>query len=403
MNLAFLRPKSSLTRRLWPLYIAAFTQWLGLWVGVEKLFMTDIGFDAAAIGITAALYAVFVPLIEIPSGILADRWSRRGLLIIASLAAIASALIGGLSFDVPTYIVSALVVGIFFALASGTFEAIVYDTVLEETGSSKAFEQNIGRIRMLNSLGGLLAALAGGVIAAATSPRMTFFLTIPLVAISVIVLLKFREPQLHKMKVAVSAKRQIKQTYSILLRRGKLLPIIGVLLLTSLLVQVFLEFSQLWLIALETPIAFYGVAFALIMSAAAIGGLLAGRVKVDKLGPAIVISSLAILSCLGMIFLKDPISVTLSQVVLSILAVIMSILFTRILHDNVPSEVRGGVASGVSGLSWIVFVPFSLLFGWMSQTYGAFEASWLILGLTAVLSIIFLGVIFGKKFGTNTP
>ncbi len=69
---------SPLQRRLAPLRVAVFLHGFMLWPPVEKLFMTEIGFDATAIGIMAAAYAAFVPLVEIPSGILADRWTRRG-------------------------------------------------------------------------------------------------------------------------------------------------------------------------------------------------------------------------------------------------------------------------------------------------------------------------------------
>ena len=67
-------------RRLAPLYAASFLQNLALWVPIEKLFMTTIGFNAASIGAMAAVYAVVVPVLEVPSGVLADRWSRRGVL-----------------------------------------------------------------------------------------------------------------------------------------------------------------------------------------------------------------------------------------------------------------------------------------------------------------------------------
>ena len=65
-----------LRRRLLPLHAAVLLQGVALWVPVEKLFMTEIGFDAASVGVMAAIYAAVVPVIEIPSGILADRWSR---------------------------------------------------------------------------------------------------------------------------------------------------------------------------------------------------------------------------------------------------------------------------------------------------------------------------------------
>ncbi len=57
-----------------------------LWTPVEKLFLNEIGFDAASVGLMAAAYAALVPLVEVPSGLLADRWSRRGVLVVASAA-----------------------------------------------------------------------------------------------------------------------------------------------------------------------------------------------------------------------------------------------------------------------------------------------------------------------------
>src|SRR3712207_1204006 len=93
---------AAVRRRLRPLYVAVLLQGLALWVPVEKLFMTSIGFDAAGVGLMAAVYAAVVPLFEVPSGLLADRWSRRGVLVLGSVAAAVSVAVGGLSRDVPT-------------------------------------------------------------------------------------------------------------------------------------------------------------------------------------------------------------------------------------------------------------------------------------------------------------
>ena len=67
------------------------------------------------------------------------------MLIISSAALGLCALIGGLSNNVATYIVSALILGVYFAMYSGTLDAVVYDTVLEEIGDSDDFERRIGR------------------------------------------------------------------------------------------------------------------------------------------------------------------------------------------------------------------------------------------------------------------
>ena len=134
----------TLSRRLLPLFIASFSQGLVLWAPIEKIFLKSLGFDLATIGLMAACYAGLVPLLDLFSGILADRWSRKGVLILASVVSIFNALIGGLSYNVPTYLVSVLFFGVEVALISGTYESILYDTLLEETGRSHDFEKRLG-------------------------------------------------------------------------------------------------------------------------------------------------------------------------------------------------------------------------------------------------------------------
>jgi hypothetical protein len=148
---AFPAVPRTLARRLVPLQVAVGLQGFVLWVAVEKLFMTQIGFTPRSVGIMAAAYAAVVPLLEVPSGILADRWSRNQIMVCASGALLASSLLGGLSRNVPTYIAAAMILGVYFALNSGTVDSIVYDAVLEETGVSDQYEAWIGRVRLVEA------------------------------------------------------------------------------------------------------------------------------------------------------------------------------------------------------------------------------------------------------------
>ncbi len=117
----------SLRKRLTPLYIAAFMHGFVLWYAVEKLFMKTIGFDDASIGFMIAFYSALMLIFETPSGILADRWSRKGVLILASISLAFSTFVGGVSHGAVIYIISQGLWGLFFALYSGTYESIVYD------------------------------------------------------------------------------------------------------------------------------------------------------------------------------------------------------------------------------------------------------------------------------------
>jgi len=215
------RSRSAIATRLLPLQVAVMLQGFLLWAPIEKLFMSEIGFDAAAVGVMAAAYAAVVPIFELPSGLLADRWSRRGVLVIASLALAASALIGGLSTGVASYICSALLLGGYFAMYSGTMEAIVYDTLLEETGGSDDFERRIGRIRALESASLVVSSLLGGLLAAVVGTRFTYFMTVPIVLLSVVAYRRFPEPLLHRASAPQSLRSQVVVTFrSITDRRG---------------------------------------------------------------------------------------------------------------------------------------------------------------------------------------
>src|SRR5918995_6493352 len=82
---------------------------------------------------------------------------------------------------------------------------------------------------------------------------MTYFLTIPFAALSIVALLRFREPQLHQSEHRVPLRRHLALTFRTLIRQRRLLPIISLAVLTALLVQTIFEFGPLWLVTLTVP------------------------------------------------------------------------------------------------------------------------------------------------------
>jgi MFS family permease len=393
-------PKPStdgLRKRLLPLYIAVGLQGFMLWVPVEKLFMSEIGFDAADVGIMAAAYSAFVPIVEIPSGLLADRWSRRGVLVVASIALAVTALIGGLSTNVPSYIAAALVLGVYFAMYSGTMDAIVYDTVLEELGDSESFERRIGRVRLAESVTLVASSLLGGWIANLTTPRVTYFLTVPFAALSIVAFLRFREPQLHKAEDVVPVRRQLAMTYRALIQNRSLLPTVALVVLTSLILGSIFEFGPLWLVALAVPAAAFGPYWAALISTMGIAGLVAGKLPLDRRGATGLAVGLMTLAAVALAISTSVAVIVVAQVVLATLTVIASIHVTGRLHDAVPSTVRSGVASGVGALSWIVFLPFALSLGVVTNSHGVQTAGWLITAATVVTGLLWVALVLRRS------
>jgi MFS family permease len=381
-----------LRRRLAPLVLASFAGGIALWVPVEKLFLDQIGFTPTTLGIMAAAYAGVVPLLEVPSGILADRWSRRGVLIIGNIGAALSVLIGGLSTNVTTYLVAAILLGVYFAMQSGTVESIVYDTVLEETGTSDAFEVILGRIRMVTSAALVLGALAGGALAAVTAPRLTYFATLPFLAVSTAALLAFREPVLHQAGHASTLRQHISDTVGTLRGQPHLVPVAGLLVVTALLTQAVYEFGPLWLVEEDTSAALYGPAWAALMASLGLGGALAGRVRLQTRGPLAAVVALLALASATLLVSHHPLVITGAQVVLATFAVAVGVLATRLLHDSIPSAVRSSVSSGIGAATWATFLPFALAFGAISDRLGVHTAGWLLVAAVVLTIGLFLTV-----------
>jgi MFS family permease len=90
-----------------------------------------------------------------------------------------------------------------------------------------------------------------------------------------------------------------------------------------------------------------------------------------------------------------------AQVVLALVLAIISIHASRLLHDAVPSSVRAGVSSGGGTLTWTLFLPFSLLFGWVAAENGINWSGFMLAGAAVVLAVLL--VISVHASGGVTP
>lgn len=351
-----------------------------LFYAIEKLFMRTIGFNDAGIGVMVAAYSIVMLVLETPSGILADRWSRKGVLFIAGGFLAISALLGGLSTEPYLYIVSAMFWGAFYALYSGTYDTIVYDTVVEETGTGEHYQRYYGRIKLIESVGLVTSALAGGLVAGHAGLPAAFFWTIPVALLSLVALAVFREPQLHKAHAPSSIRQHTADMFRAVLGRRQLLRLITIIVSCTLVAETLYEFNQLWLIALLVPVVLFGPFFSLVMASTGIGGLIAGHVARRRLTNILLLSTMLV-SSLTLALSHHTSIIVAALVALGSAATAMNILLMRDFHDALPSRFRAGAASAISTISRIIFIPGALAFGALSTTHSVFTAAWMIVGL----------------------
>jgi MFS family permease len=128
------------------------------------LMFQDNGLSGAQISSLFIIFSIIIFLLEVPSGAIADRYSRKNVLI-AGILARAGAF--GMWLLFPNYIgflLGFILWGIKRAFVSGTLEAFVYDE-LQRTGKTEIYTKLTGTMQSYNMLGFVLGSLAAALLA----------------------------------------------------------------------------------------------------------------------------------------------------------------------------------------------------------------------------------------------
>ena len=123
------------------------------------LLFVRSGISPAGVGVLLGVWSTTAFVLEAPTGVLADRVSRRWLLVLAQVLRAAGY---GVWLLVPTFLgflVGFMLWGVKSALTSGTFQAMVYDH-MKAAGREQDYGRVIGRTKSASHIGIMLASLA---------------------------------------------------------------------------------------------------------------------------------------------------------------------------------------------------------------------------------------------------
>jgi MFS family permease len=152
----------------------------------------------------------------------------------------------------------------------------------------------------------------------------------------------------------------------------------------GLLAQAVFEFGPLWLVAEAAPAALYGPYWAALVSTFGIAGLLIGKLNLERRLLVAVLIILSLAAALSLTWTSSLAVLMAAQVVLGLALVIIGIHAGRLLHDAVPSSIRAGVSSGAGTLTSVLFLPFSLVFGWVARENGMNWSGFMLAGAVVV-------------------
>jgi MFS family permease len=131
---------------------------------VYTLFLLSKGFSTQQFFLIESGSYLVSLLMEVPTGVLSDRVSRKWSLVAASLVGLPVVPTIILSDSFWVVLVAMSVGGVSLAFASGTDVAILYDT-LKALGREDEFARQTGRMQWLGSLSMAVSGVAGGFLA----------------------------------------------------------------------------------------------------------------------------------------------------------------------------------------------------------------------------------------------
>lgn len=149
------------------IYLIKTARWLMLTTPYLPLFMGENGIDKSSYSLLAAMHALSIIILEIPSGYLADAIGRKKTLVIGSVLGAVGYIIYSFSYSFTGFMLAMIVLGIGQSMISGSDSAILYETLVA-TNKTREYSKYEGRIIALSSfletagapLGGLLAAIS---------------------------------------------------------------------------------------------------------------------------------------------------------------------------------------------------------------------------------------------------
>ena len=149
-------------------YAYGYARELVLIFPVYAIMMGEHGVSPIELSILFFVWSASALIFEVPSGVLADRYSRKRILVGATLIRGSVFIIWWAAPEFPGYLIGFVLWSLGSSFVSGTSESFLFDTLRAHASTAaddRAFARVYGRGMVANSLGVATALLGGGYLA----------------------------------------------------------------------------------------------------------------------------------------------------------------------------------------------------------------------------------------------
>ena len=204
--------------------IISFCQHFHLYVHAYALLLLGRGLTLVQISLIESILIGTIFLMEVPTGMLADRVGRKWSIFCSTALLMSAEFIFIFARDYEWYVLVAFLAGAGYAFASGAIEALVYDSLPPEN-REEAMKRAMGRVNSYGMIAFVIAPIVGGLIigdARVENFIPAIVLTVVALFVGLLVCLTLREPSAEASEKSESSAALLRAGLALLYRNHRL-------------------------------------------------------------------------------------------------------------------------------------------------------------------------------------
>ncbi|MFP3121830.1 MFS transporter [Ectobacillus funiculus] len=376
---------------IWKLYAIRFFYNLIPAYVIERLFWEQRGMTIQMVVYTEIIFAITVVLLEVPTGIIADKWGRKQMIVLSTLLECFMFLILVFATEFWHFAAAIFLAGIARSASSGSENAMLYDSLLQN-GQEQAFEKYLGRLNVCDFTAAIIAALCGSLLASRYGFELNYWISFVSMLMSVCVSLMLVETAVKsKSDESTEIKEHIKASVRFFRKHPGVYLVVLSGMVTGAALSFIDEFWQLYLNRLEIPVLYSGLFSAAIMIVRLPGNIIAHVIK-SRFRYRTILSGVTAIFAVGFIYIsviKDYTSLV-AIFLICLLSGIIEPITTGYLHHRINSSMRATIDSFQSlGLN-VVLIITGLGFGYFSSKFDVFGGYGFIACICVAFFVYFL-------------
>lgn len=380
---------ASIKANIWKFYLFNIFSSFVLYYALDKVFMEARGLSVTEIVLVEIVYSAFVLFLEVPSGALSDRWSRKYVLALNAVFFMLNTFLWVIAHDVSLFLLGSMAASIHMAFRSGTDTSFLYDT-LKQLNREGDYEKVYGKNLFYENSLAIVAGIAGGLIADYAGLEVPFWITLGFTFIAVLIALSFKEPDIHRTTGEMAYWEHIRETGKYVWQHPFIFHLIMISVVLGATLGLMDEYGQLYFVKIGLPVLVLGYLAAVGSGIEALAGryayVLSRFSRRNVFALAILISAIGFFvvgftqSWIGVIFSFLP----------WIAFYFIHPLLTSDLHKELPSGQRATGESFANLTSEAFLIPVAFGFGFLADKISIFTAYTAIGVVVSIYFLVFL-------------